>query len=116
VAILALLPRAYLAAQVMDDEMKAVADAERGNGEREHRRVGLGCVGVIDRRRASGKHDADGMEGLYFAQRGGAGKHDGEDIQLANAAGDELGILRSEIEDYDCLGVHNSVWQGWGGM
>jgi hypothetical protein len=56
------------------------------------------------------------MEGLYFAQRGGAGKHDGEDIQLANAAGDELGILRSEIEDYDCLGVHNSVWQGWGGM
>jgi hypothetical protein len=54
------------------------------------------------------------MESFDFSERSGAGKHHGEDIELANAAGDELGVLRAEIEDDDCLGVHVLVWQGAG--
>jgi hypothetical protein len=54
------------------------------------------------------------MQCLTFAQGGRTGEHDGEDILFANAPGDELRILRTEIEDYDCLGVHSLVWQGVG--
>jgi hypothetical protein len=51
-----------------------------------------------------------------FRERHRAGQHDGKDILLADAAGYELGVLRAEIEDDNCLGVHVSVWQGRGGM
>ena len=33
--------------------------------------------------------------------RSGAGKDDGEDVLFADAAGDELSVLRAEIEDDD---------------
>ena len=54
------------------------------------------------------------MERANFCQRRGARQHHGENILLADAPRDELRVLRPEIEDYDCLGVHVTVWQGAG--
>ena len=55
-----------------------------------------------------------GLQCLDFAERRRAGQHDGEDVLFANAPRNELRILRAEIEDNDCLGVHSLVWQGHG--
>ena len=114
-AIFALQGRAHFAAKVMHDEVQPVADAEDGDAGLEEGWVGDRRVMVVDARRAAGENDADGLQSLDFGDRGGAGKYDGEDVELTNAAGNELGILRPEIEDYDCLGVHILVWQGAGG-
>jgi hypothetical protein len=35
-------------------------------------------------------------------------------VLFADTPGNELGVLRAEVEDDDCLGVHVSVWQGAG--
>jgi len=113
-AVLALERRAHFASQVMHDEVQAVADAENGHAGFEHSGVGDRRVVIVDARRAAGEHDADGFQGQNFGDGGGAGKYDGEDVELADAAGYELGVLRSEIEDYDGLGVHVTVWQGVG--
>ena len=116
VAVFALGGGAHLATEVMHDELKAVTDAENGNTAFEQARVGGGRVGIVDRAGAAGEDKADGLVSLDFAERYGTGEDNGEDILLADAAGDELGILRPEIEDDDCLGVHALVWQGVGGM
>jgi hypothetical protein len=99
---------------VMHDVMQAIADAEYGHAGLEERGVGDRSVVVVDARGAAGEHDADGFQSQNFGDGGGAGKYDGEDVELADAAGDELGVLRPEIEDYDGLGVHVTVWQGAG--
>lgn len=54
------------------------------------------------------------MQSLNFAERRRAGQHDREDVLFANAPGNELGVLRTEIEDDNCLGGHVLVWQGHG--
>jgi hypothetical protein len=66
---------------------------------RSARGVGGRRVGVVDRRRAAGEDDAERLVGLNFVERRRAGQHDGEDVLLADAARDELRILRAEIED-----------------
>jgi hypothetical protein len=48
---------------------------------------------------------------LNFPKRRRAGQHDREDILLAYAPRNQLRILRTKIENYDCLGVHSLVWQ-----
>src|ERR1017187_3082311 len=52
------------------------------------------------------------MQCLNLRERRGAGQHDGENVLFANPPGDELGILRTEIEDDNCLGVHASSVAG----
>ena len=106
--------RLHFAAQVMDDEMQAVADAEHGHAHVEYAGVGGWRIRVIDRRRPAGENDTERLVGLDFSEGCRAGEHYGEDVLLAYAPGDELGILRAKIENNDCLGVHPLVWQGWG--
>jgi hypothetical protein len=96
----------------MDDEVEAIADTEDGNAEFEKAWIGSGRIGVVDRGGAAGEDYAKRFVGLDIAERDRAREDDGEDVQFADAASDELGILRSEVEDYDCLGVHPLVWQG----
>ena len=86
---------------MMDDVLQSVADAEDGEAEGEDGGIGGRRVGVIDRAWASGEDDADGVVRVDFVDRGGAGKDDGEDVLFANAPGDELGVLRAEVEDDD---------------
>ncbi len=42
-----------------------------------------------------------GFERADLFERSGAGEDDGEDVELADAARDELGVLRAEVEDDD---------------
>jgi hypothetical protein len=92
--------------------MQAVADAEDWDAEFEDLRVRSGRIGVVNGRRSAGEDDAQRMKRLNFADRRGAGQHDGEDVLLAGAACDELCVLGAEVEDYYCLGVHLLLWQG----
>ena len=110
-AVLAFVGRAHFAAQLVDHELQAVADAEHRQSEMQHLLVGRWRVGVIDGRRTAGQDDARGVIALDFFQRGGAGKHHGEDILFADAAGDELRVLRAEVEDDDRLGFHHLLCQ-----
>ena len=74
--------------------------------------VGLGGVSVVDGGWATREDDAEGFVGRYFGDGRRTRKDDGEDVQFADTAGDELGVLRAEIQDNDGLGVHLPVWQG----
>ena len=99
---------------MMNDEMESVTDAEDWDAEGEQRGVGIGSIGVVDRGGSAGEDEADGLEGADFGNGRRTGEHDTEDVLLADAAGNELGILRAEVEDDNCLGVHDSVLQGAG--
>ena len=101
VAIFAFIGGADSSAEVMDDVLESIADAEDGEAESEDGGIGRWGVGVVDRAGASGENDSDGMVRLDFVDGGGAGKDDGEDVLFADAAGDELGVLRAEVEDDD---------------
>ena len=76
--------------------------------------VGRRRVRVVNRRRPTRENDPQGMQSLNLAERRRAGQHDGEDVLFANAPRNQLRILRAEIEDNDCLGVHSLVCQGHG--
>ena len=112
VAVLALGARANLAAEIVHDEVQAVADAKHGQAQLEHGGVGHGRVSVIYRRGTAGEDDAEWLVGLDFRKWGSTGKNDGKDVLFADAAGNQLRILRAEVKDNDCLGVHVLVWQG----
>ena len=114
VAVLAPGRRQHLAAQMVDDEVQAVTDAQHRHAKRENFGVGRRRIGVIHRRRPARENQAQRVESLNFAERRRAGQHDGENVLFANAPGNELGVLRTEIEDNNCLGGHVLVWQGHG--
>ena len=119
VAVFALVGGANFAAEVMDDVLESVADAEGGQAEREDCGVGGRRVGVVDGAGASAEDEADGVVRVDLSDGRGAGQDDGEDVVFADPAGDELGVLRAEVEDDDGGekrgSVHYLVWQGVGG-
>ena len=112
VAILPLRRGPHLAPQVMHDEMKPVADPQHRHTHREQPRIRVRRIRVIHRRRAARKNHSNGLIGLNFSQRRRTGQYDGKDILLANTPRNQLRILRAEIKNDDCLGVHLPVWQG----
>src|ERR1700733_8767939 len=105
-SILALAGGTDLASEVVRDELEAVADAKRGEAEIEDLGIGGRRVGIIDRARSPGGGDADGLLRANLLDGGGAGQDDGEDVLLADAAGDQLCVLRAEIENDDRGCVH----------
>ncbi len=110
-AVLALVGRPHFAAQLVDHELQAVTDAKHGQPQVQHLLVGGRGVGIIDGRRPPRQNDARGTIALDFFELGGAGKDDGEDVLFADAAGNELRILRAEVEDDDRLRFHNLLCQ-----
>ena len=107
VTVFALVGRAHFSAERVHHELQPVADAEHGQ-RRGRRRAGSATrsVFVIDRRRAAGENDSNRRVASNFFERGVAGKDDGEDVLFADAARDQLRILRPEVEDNDRLGFH----------
>ena len=93
------------AAEELGHELQAVADAKDRNAEVEHGAVDERRAGLIDAEGASGKDDPARLEGADLLHGHRAGMDLAVDVQLANAAGDELRVLRTEIEDEDLLGV-----------
>ena len=62
-AIFALGSREDFAAEMMNDVVESVTDAEDGNAELERRGVGVGGVVVVDGGGSAGEDYAQGLEG-----------------------------------------------------
>ena len=71
-AVLAALSGVNFAFQLVGEPLHAVADAEDGLAELQNFGVADGGVGRIDRGRAAGEHQAGGLQGFDFFERGGA--------------------------------------------
>ena len=102
-AVFALLARLDLAAQVLGQQLQAVADAEHGDAELEDRGVGQRRGLRIHARRAAREDDALGLERRDF--RGGrvVAQDDRIDVALADAPRNDLRVLRAEVQDDDLL-------------
>ena len=58
----------HLAAQLLNHQLGAVADAEHRNAQLENGRIGMGSAVVVDRTRAAGQDDAGGCSSLSFSR------------------------------------------------
>ena len=102
----------HVAAEHLTHELDAIADAEHGQPHLEDARMRVRRTLGLHAVRAAGEdnaHDAVGAEGL-----GGDAKgiDTGVDVALTDAACDDLGQLRAEIENGDGLGGHGGkVWR-----
>jgi hypothetical protein len=106
VAVLALVGRPHLAAERVHHELQPVTNAEHRYAQIEDAPVRGRGIFVVDRPGCSREHNAYGRAVLDLVERGRAGQHDGKNILFADAARDELGILRAKVEDDDGLGFH----------
>ncbi len=111
VAVLALVGRPHLSAQLVHHELQPIADAENRQAEVQHPLVCRRRVSVIYRRRPAREHNPAGVVALDFFQGCGARQDDGEDVLFADAARDELRILRAKVEDDDRLRFHYLLCQ-----
>ena len=57
------------------------------------------CSFVVNAGRAAGENDSIRIQFFDLSRRKIEGNDFGIDLELANAAGDDLGVLRAEIED-----------------
>ena len=101
VAILAGGSRDHAPAEVMRHELQAITDAKDRQTCGEDGGVGLRCCIVIHAGGAAREDDAFRRQRHDLLERRGARQDHGEDIELANAACDQLRVLRAEIEDDD---------------
>ena len=109
-AVLAGDAGADLAAEGLHHELHAVADAEDGEAEVEEGGVDLGGAGLVDAAGAAGEDDAFGGERADAVEGGGEGEDLAVDLAFADAPGDELAVLRAEVEDDDLfLGLHGVI-------
>ena len=88
-----------LAAQMVGDQLTAVADAENRQPEGEDLRVDLGRTFGVDALRTAGEDEADGVVFHQLAKRRGAGLDLAVYVCLAHAACDELVILPAKIQN-----------------
>src|SRR5215472_15853897 len=105
--ILAFWSGPHLSAQLVRHEVKSVTDAQDWVPERKHSLIGRWRIGVIHRARTARQHDSRRPIALDLINRSGAGQDHREDALFADAACNKLGVLRTEVEDYDGLGVHD---------
>ena len=100
-AVLALAGARHLPAELLRDELRAVADAEHRHAGLVHHRVD---------RRGPGDVDALGPAAQDQASRAASGQLLGRDrvrddlavdVGFAHPPGDELGVLRAEVDDED---------------
>jgi hypothetical protein len=110
-AVFAMRAAGDVAAEHLAHELHAVADAEDGQAHLEHagvrvrRSLGLHAVG------AAGEDDPDDAVGAEGLRRDAERIDAGVDVALTDAARDDLGQLRTEIENGDGLGGHGGkVW------
>ena len=100
-AVFPLYARTHFAAKFVSNELQPVANAEHGHSHGKDAFVGRRCIGIVNRAGPAGKNDADRVVILDFRQRGGTRQNGGENVLLADAARNQLRILRAEIKDDD---------------
>ena len=110
VAKLAPCGRCNAAAKLHGHRLHPVADAEHRHPERINRRRGARRIGVGDRLRAAGKDDATRCKVAHLLVRDVPGMNFAVHTALAHPAGDELRVLRAEVEyQYPvCMNVGNA--------
>src|SRR5271155_225216 len=99
VTVLTFLRGTHLAAESVHHELQSVTNAEDGQSQLKEARISRRRIFVVDRPRRTGKHNAHGAAVLNLSERGVAGQYHGENVLFADAARDELRILRAEVED-----------------
>ena len=92
-------------AQQLGHELQPVADAQDGDSHLEHRAVHQRRAGLLHAEGAAGEDDPVRRESADLLDGHRAGMDLAVDVQLAHAPGDELRVLRSEVEDEDLLCV-----------
>ena len=104
-AVLAAHPAADGAAELLGDELGAVADAEDRDAEVVDRRVERRRTVDVHALRAAGEDQRRGSPGGDLGGRDAVGHDLGVHRQLADAAGDQLGVLGAEVDDEDGVRV-----------
>ena len=101
--------RLDLAAELERHELLAVTDAEHGNAEREEPGVALRRAVAVDALRAAAHHDRARRDRLDGLERNRAGLDLAVHVALADAARDELRVLRAVVEDENRFAGHDWV-------
>src|SRR4051812_17211142 len=90
-----------LAAEDVADELHAVADPQHGHAQFEEPRGAKGGAGLVDARRPAGEDQGQGVQLLDTLEGHVVPNDAGEGLALPDPAGDELHVLRPEIEHED---------------
>src|SRR3990172_2265083 len=114
VTVFAVSGRRTATAELVGEELHAVADAEDGEAGFEDVCGGLGGAFAVDGGGAAGEDEAAWVEALDPLPGCVVGDEFAVDVALADAAGDEHGVLGAEVEDDDRFGPGGSRgFVGW---
>jgi hypothetical protein len=91
------------AAEEMAEELQAETHAEQGQAHVENRSVGQRRFFRIHAGRSAGENDAARSQRGDFGRGRVIAEDDGIHVALANAARDDLRVLRTEIENNNCF-------------
>lgn len=98
-----------LAAEVVRDELAAVADAEHGHARIKERGIDVRRVLKIHAVRAAGEDEADGLHCEKVRKRRRVGLDLAVNAAFAHAARDELVVLAAKVQYDDGLMVHIEI-------
>src|SRR5262245_5870631 len=105
----------HAAAKRLAHELHPITNAQHGNAEVEQSGVALRGAVSIHAGRPAGKDDAAWGEFTHASRRNVVPHNFAVHMLLAHPAGDELGVLRAEVENEDALG--SDAWaSGLGGF
>ncbi len=110
-SILAFLRRTDFSPERVHHELQSVADAEHRHAQLQHFFIGMGRAFVIHRGRSARQDNPYRRVAADFLQAGIKRENNRKHFVFADAARDQLRILRSEVEDNDGLGFHGSMSQ-----
>ena len=96
-------------AQLVGQQLAAVADAQNGHAQTEHAGVHMGGLLVIDAVGAAGEDDAHGVIGLDLGKAHVKGLDLAVNIAFTDPAGDQLVILSAEVQYKNFFVTHWSA-------
>jgi hypothetical protein len=105
-SVFTLRPRTHFAAELVRYEVQSIADAEHGQTKPEHTLIGGRSILIVNGRRTTTQNDACGPVALDLFQWGRTGEDNGKHFKFADTARNQLGILRTEVENSDGLVFH----------
>ena len=108
-AVFAFGGRDDTAAQLVREQLHAVADAEYRDSALEYPRLGQRCAVLVDGCGPAGEDDALQVEPVDGCAGSGGGDEFAVNVLLADASGDEPAVLRAVVDDGDAFG-----FQGFG--
>ncbi len=99
--VLAGVSAGAVGAEMLRDDVHAVADAEHGDAEVEDFVGEVGRAGIVEAGGTTGKDNAAGLQRADFLEGKVIGMDLAIDASLADAPSDELGVLAAKVENQD---------------